>query len=547
MLVIRSVVAGLSLIAVSAVSAGAIEPPELYIHEAEVGSRFKAVSLDGGSVRELFSSPGMLMHNVTGMDFDPVARRLWWMDTFPPNKIVSANLDGSGQEICYSSSSHLYFCARDAMGRLYFTPTPGNWVARVNADGSGFQGVSSSSGYVTGIGIDSDNGHVYVGTTGPIYRANLDGTNQKTVVRGSGAASGIALDIEHRRIYWIDSAPHTRVLMSANLDGTDLRHLALSGVDGGLRDLVIDRESDQLFFNKGKQIYSCGLNGENLRVIYEAPYYYNVNYMTLSTGKARQPLNDCDGNGVSDDTDIANGAPDCDRNGVPDECQSEPPCEEKDLVLDTDWNMTSEGHVVGTVDGWEYFQAIYVPYGGWSVSEIGIDGYTTRYAQGLGLSVSFHPNTPGTLLPDDSITLSSGGPIHLQLSTTVETWQYTPVEIRLSQGVYWLRIRSNEPEGAAKLRYGYGPPGRRRMAGSSFEVSRAISLRLVRSERCLLDYDKIGEQGDILDLLAFLDDFFACDQSATPCGEVDNPDYTGDGVVDIMDLLSYIDHYSRGC
>ncbi len=531
---------------VAATARGA-EPPELYIVETDVATRFRAVSLDGSSVRDLFASGlGRPMQSITGVDFDPTARRLWWTNTFPPNSILSANLDGSDLQTCYSSPSYFAYCARDAMGRLYFSRTPGTSVTRVNADGSGESSAYWGSTIVQGIGIDPDNGHLYVGTIGPIYRTNMSGGDFKTIVTGSGAASGIALDVESRRIYWIDRTPHTNVLMSANLDGTDWRHLALDGMSGWVRDVVIDRASGQLFFSVTNRIYSCGLNGENLRVIYQAPGFYWIDYMTLSTGRARQPLNDCDDNGVVDDIDIANGAPDCDRNGVPDGCQSAP-CEEKEILFDTDWDRPSEGHVVGTAAGWELFQALYVPEGGWSIAEIGIDGFTTRIGQNLGLSISIHPSKPGVLLPDDSVTLATGGPIRLQFSTTTETWQYTPVEIRLSKGVYWLRVRANEPDSSVKLRYGFGAPSRRRTAGGDFELSRAIALRLVRSDRCVLDYDRAGDEGDILDLLAFLDDYSACDQAATPCGAVGNPDYTGDGVVDILDFLLYIDGFSRGC
>lgn len=62
---------------------------------------------------------------------------------------------------------------------------------------------------------------------------------------------------------------------------------------------------------------------------------------------------------------------------------------------------------------------------------------------------------------------------------------------------------------------------------------------------CAPDVNGDG-QVDILDLLEFLDAFSACDGQPTPCGSI-NPDFTGDGFVDVLDLLEFLDLFSQGC
>lgn len=64
--------------------------------------------------------------------------------------------------------------------------------------------------------------------------------------------------------------------------------------------------------------------------------------------------------------------------------------------------------------------------------------------------------------------------------------------------------------------------------------------------QCLADYDLNGEV-DIIDLLNFIDDFSVCEVSPAPCGSFGDPDINGDGFIDILDFLLFIDAHSNGC
>lgn len=67
------------------------------------------------------------------------------------------------------------------------------------------------------------------------------------------------------------------------------------------------------------------------------------------------------------------------------------------------------------------------------------------------------------------------------------------------------------------------------------------------SEICLADYNGSGDAGDILDFLDFIADFSACDGQVVPCGQFGEPDFNGDGVIDILDLLDFLQAFDQGC
>lgn len=63
---------------------------------------------------------------------------------------------------------------------------------------------------------------------------------------------------------------------------------------------------------------------------------------------------------------------------------------------------------------------------------------------------------------------------------------------------------------------------------------------------CTADYNNNGTT-DILDFLDYISDFNDCSGLPTPCGTFGNPDLTGDGFVDVLDLLIFLDAHAAGC
>lgn len=62
---------------------------------------------------------------------------------------------------------------------------------------------------------------------------------------------------------------------------------------------------------------------------------------------------------------------------------------------------------------------------------------------------------------------------------------------------------------------------------------------------CRPDYDCNGIV-DVLDMLGFIDDFGICEGQPLPCG-TQEPDVNGDTVVDVLDFLDFLDAFSQGC
>ncbi|MBX3363035.1 MAG: immunoglobulin domain-containing protein, partial [Phycisphaeraceae bacterium] len=80
--------------------------------------------------------------------------------------------------------------------------------------------------------------------------------------------------------------------------------------------------------------------------------------------------------------------------------------------------------------------------------------------------------------------------------------------------------------------------------GSTDSVAVMLSVRF--GETCEADYNNDGIV-DILDLLDFIEDFASCEQASLPCGVSGEPDLNRDGVIDILDLLQFVDAFASGC
>ncbi len=75
-------------------------------------------------------------------------------------------------------------------------------------------------------------------------------------------------------------------------------------------------------------------------------------------------------------------------------------------------------------------------------------------------------------------------------------------------------------------------------------VTLAFDSELVGA--CLADFDGNGEV-DVLDFLEFIDAFSTCESAPGPCPSADvNSDVNGDTIVDILDFLDFIDAFGQG-
>ncbi len=64
---------------------------------------------------------------------------------------------------------------------------------------------------------------------------------------------------------------------------------------------------------------------------------------------------------------------------------------------------------------------------------------------------------------------------------------------------------------------------------------------------CPADYNRAGDEGDVIDFLDFLNDFGTCVGEPLPCGDLGDPDVNGDTIVDVLDFLDFLDAFGTGC
>jgi len=530
---------------------------DLYISEYKFNdAQVSAVRTDGTNARTLFSIPSSFWLPI-GLDYDVATGRLLWMDSAGSSKIVRANANGTGLSTVVGVPGFARTISRDATGRIYFATD--QTVRRVNADGSGMVTIFTGNqpGYPAGDPfVDATNGHVYVGYYGEILRMDLNGGNRKSLFTGGSTVRSIGLDVANRHLYWLDSNTNSDMLARINLDGTGFTIIddasPLIGQSSGYISLLVDAPNDSLYYADEMVdiVYRADLDGSNRSVIFESVSDRSPSGLALSTGAPVQALSDCNGNGIADDIDIANGEADCDDNGVPDSCQVDP-CAARVVLLDHGSNAASStGKALGVPgSAWEVFQPFDVPPGGWSVGRIELDGFTVVIGNGLGARISIHPDDGTGTRADESVVLGEAEGLNLLFNTNLENWVGAALDADLPAGRHWVHLESIEPSvywGSVNLGFSGLPSISRGASGTFTAPGSPIAMRLIEGGACASDYDGNGDV-DILDFLDFIDDFSTCEGQASPCGAFGDPDLNGDTLVDILDFLDFFDAFGNGC
>ncbi len=126
-------------------------------------------------------------------------------------------------------------------------------------------------------------------------------------------------------------------------------------------------------------------------------------------------------------------------------------------------------------------------------------------------------------------------------------------------GTWGAVINSESPTyGGSGLGTPMGPAGNRQtqpMPRDGFPqlidvalAPRSITIFQHNPEHIACPSDYTGDRTvDILDFLAFIDDYGACDGSAAPCGTLGNLDINADTSIDVLDFLDFIDAFGTGC
>jgi sugar lactone lactonase YvrE len=528
----------------AAAAATASAQPDLYVIEYKYeDARMSAVRVDGVNQRRLFTFEPTDWLPI-GVTYNPTTQKFFWQDPSNNIRIYSSDANGSNQSTVTTLGGFGRGASLDAQGRIFFSA--GSTLYRV--DGNGANLTALHTGVVANtLGapeVDITNGQVYFGTDGKLYRMSVNGGPAKEIFRGGSNINAVSLDVAGGYIYMSDSDTITDFIGRVKLDGSDFTILIdnspLNTTSPGLIDMMVAPELGYIFVAEDfrNDVRRYPLSGAGFSTIFTSLDDGSPSGMVLSTGQTTQPMLDCNGNGIADSIDIANGAADCDNNGYLDFCQYRP-CRPLNILFDTGSDAAdSQGRAVGVPSSWQVFQSFDVPAGGWRVGQLATDGYMSEFYDQSGLRMRLYPDDGSSTRPNESVTLAQST-FSLWFDHRDVNWAYAPVDVELPEGRYWVRIEAVKPtKVGASVNMGFeGTPSLSRGAsGNWIQSSRSAALRVI-AYSCPSDFDGTGFV-DTDDFDAFVVAFESGAQSA---------DFDGTGFVDTDDFDAFVVAFESGC
>lgn len=463
---------------------------ELYFCEYQFGgATVSAMGLDGSNPHTLFALPSNEWLPV-GLSVEPTTQKLYIAEMSAPENILRCNLDGSALQSVAAATSSTRAVRFDGLGRMYWSE--GNRAWRANLDGSAPQLLftASETWPMSAIAVDGTNGHVYFGADGDLQRINLDGSNRVKILGGTSSVRDVEIDIAAGHIYWLDVDTISGFVGRARLDGSEFTVLydASPAVvqSSGLIALLVDRVGRKLYIvdDLADTIVRTELDGSSASVIYSTTSGPSPSGLCLSVPNPPQPVADCNGNGIADGLDLANGTSfDCNANGYLDECELAA-CPAQAVLLDQPSNPNVPSLTVGGPNPSVQFEVLApfdVPAGGWDLGELELDGFTANFGLGGGFTVTLFPDAAG--MPNESQPLASVV-MNLRFDPDRVAWVNGRLDVDLPAGRHWLRLASNEfgvyHSGANVSSTGLGSISRR--ADGTLFANSPLALRLIAGE-----------------------------------------------------------------
>ena len=519
---------------------------KLYFTEYEFNNpKIKVMNLDGSNVQEAATLPSSQWLPI-GLSIHPGTNDIYWtLSTFGTGGIYRTPIGSNVSTPLVTGQLFPFGVSLDLTGgRMYWGDSSANMVQSANLDGSDVQVIYSDAQTWKPL-VDSVNGYVYFAGAGAIHRRSLDGSGPvQTVVSGVSSVFAVALDVANNHIYWVDQQTTADHIARANLDDTGWTVLVdLSpNVFGSsaLNDIRLDLANGKMYFcdDLRTMIWRANLDGSDVEQIYTSPVGLAPSGLAFDVEPA-QPMLDCNRNGVRDKDDVANAtSADCNNNGIPDECEDDP-CAAPSFLLDQGVNTAAQARALGDSGpgvGWQIFQPIDVPKGGWSIGQMGIHGYTVNYTA-AGFSATIFPDNGTGTFPDETQPIASAD----FLFRVGAIWIARDVDIQLPEGRHWVRLVAN---GSYEAGVNVGNSGltstSRSNSGTLFPNSPPIALQITETEAQTCPADIAGDGGavDVDDLLMIINNWGAC-QDPKDC-PADIAPTGGDGVIDVDDLLAVI-------
>ncbi|KAE8166068.1 hypothetical protein BDV40DRAFT_308065 [Aspergillus tamarii] len=113
----------------------------------------------------------------------------------------------------------------------------------------------------------------FFGQNGRILRSTDGGKSITAVVSGLKAPDGLAISRSAGRMFWtnmgLDKSVQDGSVMSANLDGSDIRTIISEGSVYTPKQLTLDDQNRKLYFcdREGMSVHRCNFNGHNHEIL----------------------------------------------------------------------------------------------------------------------------------------------------------------------------------------------------------------------------------------------------------------------------------------
>ncbi|KAL9082521.1 MAG: hypothetical protein Q9165_008870 [Trypethelium subeluteriae] len=159
--------------------------------------------------------------------------------------------------------------AKSGKGGLY---PPGDTTKSSQTDAGHHDNLAAPILYILDLGIGADWDLSKGLTNGKILTAAADGSNFKTLIDSAMTPDGIDISIATGRIFWTPMGNVGRPdgsVLSANLDGSDVKTILAKGKANTPKQLVIDHENSKLYFSdrEGQRVHRCNFDGSAHEVI----------------------------------------------------------------------------------------------------------------------------------------------------------------------------------------------------------------------------------------------------------------------------------------
>ncbi len=285
-----------------------------YGYDYFFGGKLFWANLDGSN-KETFQTIGQINIHVA---IDPIAKNIYW--TASDSKIRRSDLLGNNSTVILSGLGANVGIAVDYLeGKLYWTQNSDS-IHRANLDGSGSELLLSTGSSLLGVEVEPIGKKMYWCRSDNIYRANVDGSESELLIDDAFCYWSMGIDTANSKIYWQSgpeiSSGYFDMVLRADLDGSNIEPVDITGLQ--FSNISFDLNYFDLDCNGNGIPDACDIaNGTSL----------DCNFNDVPDGC--EP--DCNGNAIPDTCDIAfGGLIDCTGNGIPDIC--EPDCNGNGIV-----------------------------------------------------------------------------------------------------------------------------------------------------------------------------------------------------------------------